>query len=176
MKKIAIAILLSTFVSPPAIADLYTGIKLGRVTYGYDQATSYSRVGYGLLYGNTITKNFSVEGEYNNLGGYASATDNVAGTAYSLSAIGFYPHKPPYSFFGKMGVFSSTLTVTTKPGSGPKGSYTINNRGFMVGLGAQAEISKEIGIRGGIDIYPAWGGVPKTSALQSIYICTVLKF
>ena len=176
MKKIAIAILLSTFVSPPAIADLYTGIKLGGVDYKGSEVTNRSGTGYGLLYGNTVTKNFSVEGEFNSLGGYASAADNVTGTAYSLSAIGFYPAKPGYSIFGKMGIFSNSLTVKAKPGSAQAGSYTINNRGLMVGFGAQYKVSKEIDVRAGADIYPPWGGVPKTSALRMVYICTVLKF
>ena len=174
MKKIAIAILLSTFVSPPAIADLYTGIKLGRVAYGYPGNSQ--QVGYGLLYGNTITKNFSVEGEFNNLGEYASATDNVTGTAYSFSAAGFHPVKPLFSLFGKVGLFRSALSAKAKPGSGQTGSQSISNRGLMVGFGAQFKISKEISVRAGVDIYPPWGGIPKTSAIRMVYISSVLKF
>ena len=178
MKKIAIAILLSTFVAPPAVADLYTGLKLGRVDYSYSGKTNNGLAGYGLLYGDTITKNFSVEGEFMTLGGYVNGNANVSSTAYSLSAVGFHLAKPQYSLFGKLGIVSSSLTATAKakPGSGQTGSRTIHNIGLTVGFGARYNVSKEVGVRVGVDIYPVRGGIPNPSAVQMVYVCTVLKF
>ena len=176
MKKIAIAVLLSSLVAQPAVADLYTGIKVGRVAYGYNGVTGNNQVGYGLLYGNTITKNFSVEGEFNTLGGYNTATDKVTGIAYSLSAIGFYPVKQHYSLFGKVGIVNSTLTATAKSGSGQTGSRTIHNAGLTVGFGARYNLSKEVGIRVGVDSYSVTSTASNTSIAHAMYICSVLKF
>lgn len=176
MKKIAIVVLLSFFAAQPAVADLYTGIKVGRVDYSYSGRTNNGQSGYGLLYGNAITKKFSVEGEFNLLGGYANTAANVTGTAYSLSAVGFHLAKPQYSLFGRMGFFRSALTAKAKSGSGHAGTSTILNTGLTVGFGARYNVSKEVGIRAGIDFYPVRGVIPRASAAQMVYICTVLKF
>ena len=177
MKKVAIAAILSAFVGAPAVAaDLYAGVKLGTVNYGYSNATNNGQAGFGLLGGYTINETFAIEVEYSDLGGFDSSTSTIKGSSFGVSGIGFYPLNPQSSFFGKLGIASSSLKETAKPSSGFSGSATINNTGVTVGFGGQYNVSNTTGIRVGLDIYPVGDVDTTTSSASMLYVGGVFKF
>lgn len=174
MKKIIIAALLTAVVAAPAVAaDMYVGVKLGNVNYGYTNVTNNSQAGYGLLGGYTINENFSMEAEYNSLGGFTGGTDTVKGSSIGVSGIGSYPFNPQFSLFGKLGIASTSLKITT-PGFS---ALTVTNTGLAIGLGGQYNVSPEVGIRVGYDINKV-GKEPTTttSAAGMLYLGGVYKF
>ena len=177
MKKITIAVLLSVFVAAPAVAadtGFYAGVKLGSVNYGYSNVTNNSQAGFGLLGGYAINKYFALEAEYDSLGGFDSATGTIKGSSFGVSGVGSYPFNEQFSLFGKLGVASSSLKDTAKPGY--VGNFTYNNTGLTVGFGGQYNVIKEIGIRVGIDIYPVGDVNTNTSSALMMYIGGVFKF
>jgi len=173
MKKIAIAVLLSTFVAAPSVAaDFYAGVKLGSVNYGYNNVTNNRQAGFGLLGGYAINENFAVEAEYNSLGGFDSLPETIKGSSFGVSGVGSYPFNPQFSLFGKLGIASSTLKVTDPF----FGKATVNKTDLTVGIGGQYNVSKEIGIRVGIDSYRVGDAVTGTSSAGMLYVGGVFKF
>ena len=173
MKKIVIAAALFAFIATPATAgDLYAGIKLGSVNYGYSNVTNNDQVGFGLLGGYTINETFAVEVEYNDLGGFDGQNDTVKGSSIGVSGVGSYPLNPQFSIFGKLGVASSTLKATANFG----GSATIKNTGVSVGFGGQYNISNQTGISVGIYVYPVGDATSNTSGASMMYVGVVFKF
>jgi len=174
MRKIAIAVLLSAFVTAPAVAaDFYAGIKLGIVSYGYSNVTNNGQTGFGLLGGYTVNENFAVEVEYNSLGGFDSIDGTIKGSSFGFSGVGSLPLNHQFSLFGKLGMASSTLKDTAKPGY--VGDFTYNNTSLTVGFGGQLNVSPAVGIRVGIDFYPVRGATT-TSSADMMYVGGVFKF
>lgn len=177
MTKIAIAVLISAFVAASAIASdtgIYVGAKLGSVNYAYSNVSNNAQAGFGLFGGYAINENFAVEAEYDSLGGFDSNSGTIKGSAFGFSGVGFLPFNQQFSLFGKLGIASSTLKDTAKPGW--VGDFTRNNTGLTIGFGGQVNVSKEVGIRAGIDIYPVGDAVSSTSTAGMLYMGGVLKF
>jgi len=177
MKKIAIVVLISAFIAAPAVASdtgFYIGAKLGSVNYGYSNVSNNSQAGFGLLGGYTINENFAVEAEYDSLGGFDSNNGTIKGHSFGFSGVGSLPLSQQFSLFGKLGIASSTLKDTAKPGW--VGDFTYNNTGLTIGFGGQVNVGKEIGIRAGIDIYPVGDAVSTTSSAGMLYVGGVFKF
>lgn len=176
MKKIAIAVLLSAFVAAPAVAaGMYAGVKLGSVNYGYSNVTNNSQAGFGLLGGYAVNENFAVEVEYNSLGGFDSTSGTIKGSSFGVSGVGSYPINEQFSLFGKLGIASTSLKDTAKPGwvGGP---FTYNKTGLTVGFGGQYNLSPVVGIRVGYDSYPVGDSVSGTSTAGILYVGGVFKF
>lgn len=174
MKKIAIAVLLSAFVSVPAVAtDIYAGVKLGSVNYGYSNVTNNGQAGLGLLGGFAINENFAVEAEYNSLGGFTGGADTVKGSSLGMSGVGSYPINEQFSLFGKLGIASTSLKITA-PGFS---ATTVTNTGLTIGFGGQYNVSPSVGIRVGIDSYKV-GKKPTTTTASAgmLYVGGVFKF
>jgi OOP family OmpA-OmpF porin len=177
VKNIVFAILLSSFVALPAIASdtgLYVGAKLGTVNYGYGNISNNSQAGFGLLGGYAFNKNFAVEVEYDNLGGFESYDGNIKGSSFGFSGVGILPLNQQFSLFGKLGIVSTTLKDTAKPGW--IGDYTYNNTGMTIGFGGQYNASKALGIRLGFDAYPVGDAISTTSSAGMLYIGGVFMF
>lgn len=173
MKKIITAVVLSAFVTMPAIAgDFYAGVKLGTVNYGYSNVTNNDQAGFGLLGGYTFNETFSIEAGYNDLGGFDGSNTTIEGSSFGVSGVGTYPLNPQFSLFGKLGVASSTLKEKANFGGGA----TINNTGVSVGFGGQYNISNQIGISVGIDIYPVGDATSNTSSASMLYVGGVFRF
>jgi len=175
MKKLATALLLSIAVTDPAVAtEMYVGVKLGIVNYGYSNVTNNSQMGFGFLGGYAFSENFAVEAEYNNLGGFDSPAfppETIKGSSFGLSGVGSYPFSQEFSLYGKLGISNSTLRDTVF------GVTTdITNTGVNAGFGGQYNISKEIGIRVGIDIYQVGDSASGTSSAKMMHAGGVFKF
>ena len=173
-----LVVLLSTIAATPAIAadtNLYLGAKFGSVSYGYDNVSNNSQAGYGLLAGYAFNKVFSIEAEYNKLGGFDGDTGTVKGRSFGFSGIGFLPFNREFSLFGKMGISTSTLEDTAKPGF--TGNYTYTNTGLSVGFGGQFNVGETVGMRFGFEFYPVGdAATTNTSTANMMYIGGVIKF
>jgi len=170
--------LLTTFSATSAIAadtNLYIGAKFGSVSYGYDNVSNNSQAGYGLLLGYAFNRIFSVEAEFNKLGGFDSSSGIIKGHAFGFSGIGHLPLSREFSLFGKMGISTSTLDDSPKLPS--QQSFTDNNTGLNIGFGGQFNVSEAVGMRFGFDYYPVGdAATTNTSTANMMYIGTVIKF
>jgi len=179
MKNIfMLIVVLSTFATTSAMAadtNLYLGAKFGSVSYGYDNVSNNSQAGYGLIAGFSLNRVFSVEAEYNKLGGFDSSTGTVKGRSFGFSGIGSLPFSQEFSLFGKMGITTTTLEDTAKPGF--TGNFTYTNTSLAIGFGGQFNVGEAVGFRFGFDFYPVGDStVTTTSTANMMYIGTVLKF
>ncbi len=176
MKKIAIATLLSAFVAAPAVADLYAGVKMGSVRYGYSNVTNNTQVGFGLLGGYAFDENLAIEAEQSNLGGFNFTDSAWKGSSLALKGVGSYPLNQKFSFFGKLGISRSTLEGTAKPGYNYQGAAKVNNIGLTGGLGGRYNFNKVMGIRLGIDSLPVGDSALGTSRASMTYVDGIYKF
>jgi OOP family OmpA-OmpF porin len=178
MKRAVIAVLLSTFVVAPAIAadtGFYVGAKFGSVNYGYDNVSNNSQAGYGFLAGYTVNDYFAVEAEFNRLGGFDSTSGTIKGRSFGFSGVGSLPLSPEFSLFGKMGIASSTLDDTAKPGY--TGNFTYTNTGLTIGFGGKFNVGNDAGILFGYDSYPVGdASITTTSYAGLLYIGAVFNF
>jgi OmpA-OmpF porin, OOP family len=178
MKKIIIAALLSAFAAAPAVAadtGLYLGLKFGSVNYGYANVSNNSQAGYGLFGGYAVNEYFAVEAEFNRLGGFDSTSGTIKGRSFGFSGVGSLPLSPEFSLFGKMGIASSTLDDTAKPGY--TGNFTYTNTGLTIGFGGKFNVGNDAGILFGFDSYPVGdSAVTTTSHAGMLYIGGVFKF
>ena len=161
----------------PALAadtKLYVGFKFGSVNYGYNNVSNNSQAGYGLLGGYTINDNFSVEAEFNRLGGFDSGTGNITGRSFGFSGVGSLPLSQEFSLFGKLGIANNTLDDKAKPGY--SGNYTYNYTGMTIGFGGQFNVGRDAGIRLGFDSYPVQDSYGTTSSASLLYVGGILKF
>lgn len=175
MKKITLLSFILTLASAPAIAEgMYIGVKLGQANYDYNKITNNDQSAFGLMAGFVITETATVEVEYNNLGGYDSATGNVSGRAFSLSGIGLIPLNSQFSLFGKLGLTSTTLDDKAKP---PRfvGDVSYSNTGLNFGLGAQYNISPFVGVRAGLDSFKVGNSNSNTDRMRVIYMGAIFK-
>ncbi|MBI3221968.1 MAG: porin family protein [Nitrosomonadales bacterium] len=169
MKKIAIAALLSSLVSVPAVAaDFYAGIKLGQTKYSYSNLTKNNPTGLGILGGYTINNNFAIEAEYTDLGNLAAAGLTATNTAFSISAVGSYPINDQFSVFGKLGIARATMKQTP--------AYTAKNTSATYGLGGQYNASQSVGIRLGWDRYKIGDAITNTANADIYSVAGVFKF
>ncbi|MFZ5523617.1 MAG: outer membrane beta-barrel protein [Pseudomonadota bacterium] len=178
MKVIVTVALFSAFVAAPAVAadtGFYFGAKFGSVNYGYANVSNNSQAGYGLLGGYTVNDYFAVEAEFNRLGGFDSTTGTVKGRSFGFSGVGSLPLSPEFSLFGKMGISSSTLDDTAKPGYTENFTYT--NTGLSIGFGGKFNIGNDAGILFGFDSYPVGdSAITTTSSAGMLYLGGIFKF
>lgn len=191
MKKIAIAALLCSMMSAPAIAsDLYASIKLGQVLYAYPSSGSSStgggygngtmtndmQTGFGLLAGYEINRHFAAEMEVNNLGGFEINSRTVKGRAVAVSGVYFHRFNEKFSLGGKLGIARSTLTATMKPGYVAAFPLTANSTGMKLGFYGQFNFNPMFGIRVGWDLYPVGDKDSSKSGALLSYVGGVIKF
>lgn len=156
MKGIVIAALLSAFVVVSAVAfdfNLGTQFDLTNISGGGGSSGLGGPVGYA------ISRNLSVEVEYNRL----DSVSDISGmtfehTAFGPSGVYSYPINEQISVLGKLGF----LTVTT---SASQTCFITSHSDASLGFGVQHNFDKAISIRVGFDHYKVTG-----SSLNSMYI------
>jgi OOP family OmpA-OmpF porin len=151
MKKIAIAVLLSTVICAPAIAaDMYAGVNLGQNKYDFTGTfNKNTSTAFGVLVGFPINENFAAEIAYTGLGSVDPIPGTtVKGSGFSLSGVGTYPINQQFSLFGKVGVARTAVDQ-----SDSFSSFTLNKTDVTFGFGGQYNISTTVGIRAGFDRY-----------------------
>ena len=162
MKKIVIAMLLTVLVAAPAVAadagGIYAGVKLGL------SDVVGSTLGFGVYGGYNIDPSvtakitskvsFAGEAEYTNFG----SNTYFLGSKYSAAAIGgvvavTYPINQQFSVIAKAGLARTTTDVTCA-GCGPFWNHTTNTIGLRVGAAGQYNLTRQVGLRAGLDLYP----------------------
>jgi OOP family OmpA-OmpF porin len=155
MKRIAIALLLSTATVPAFASDMYVGLRGGQAktniennTFNNSTVTSSNPNGWGFFVGHDFSKTFALEGEYLNLGEIKAGASSAKSTGVSLSGVGSIPFGEHFSLFGKLGF----AMITGEPG----GAYVGNkktSKAWTYGLGGQFNLNSSVGIRLGWDKY-----------------------
>ena len=179
MKRFLMAALLSAFLASPAAATdtgFYIGAKFGSVNYDYANVSNNSQAGYSLLGGFTISEYFAMEAEFNRLGGFDTFDSTIKGKSFGISGVGTMPLNPEFSLYGKMGISSSTLEDSPRPGfSGPVFTYT--NTGLSFGFGGKFNVGNSAGILFGYDSYPVGdAALTNTSHAGMLYIGALFNF
>lgn len=191
MKKLTVAVLLSSFVAAPAFAadtSWYGGINVGRSKTSVPLGTVLARSGdnvFGALVGYKLDKNLSAEVFYTSAGKSAwyDSGNTQRSSAYTDAAgivgVGMLPLSDTFSLYGKLGYASTNTTLACTviatgvdcAANGPKG----DTRGRATfGFGLKFDASPDVGVRFGCDRY----GAAITSAIGdkikfNSHICSV---
>ncbi len=113
-----------------------------------------SDTAYKLFAGYKVNKNFAVEGGYTDLGKtsismtttgpVASINAEAAVTLWEVNAVGILPINENFSVFGKLGYHWDDAKTT---GTGIFGNKDYSGDDFKLGVGAEYNINKNIGLR-----------------------------
>lgn len=162
MKKFLAVALLSTVAAAPVFAaesGAYAGITVGRSKadnpFARTTATKDTDTVGGILVGYQYTKNWGVEVFYTGVGKLEVTDPTTGGTlsgkgdALGINVVGTAPISDVFSLYAKLGYASIKTNIsTTDP------TIIGERRGSVTGgLGAQYNVSKDVGIRLGWDTY-----------------------
>jgi OOP family OmpA-OmpF porin len=168
MKKIAIAVMLSTFAVAPAVAadtGFYAGVKIGSSNKSIG-GSSESNSAFGVFGGYSINPNLAVEVGYTDLGSGGSGV--IKFSALDVSAVGSFPINQQFSLYGKLGMAS-----TKEEGFGLSGTRTA----ATYGLGGQLNINPNIGVRIGWEHYGFGdGAIFNQGDISLVSVAGVFKF
>lgn len=166
MKKIIIAAILMAVSGGAAAEDGgYIGLGVGASsTTIQDPSTGFDTTYSGTpvrFFGGVRNGNFAVEGEYIDFGTFID-TSIVSFSAYGfgVSAVGFLPLNPGFSFYGKVGLTDITTTATPGPCCILLVPASQSKLGLSFGFGGQFELNRNFALRLSLDSYAY-------SALQS---------
>lgn len=161
MNKIAIAVLLSSFITAPVVAaESYIGIGAGQnkmdIT-GAKESTAFSVFG-----GYSFNEYVAGELAYVNFGSAdtTSASTTIKGSAASISAVGSLPLSKAFSLFARLGYATTSIEAT--------GGSSQSKSDLTYGVGAQFNAAKNIGVRLGYDSYKVGDPTSKDSNLVSV--------
>jgi OmpA-OmpF porin, OOP family len=161
MKRILVVAILSAVASAPAFANdtgFYVGANLGQATASGNIAnnlsTSHSDTYMGILAGYQINKNLAAEVQYVDMGKLSQGSATAKTSGISVTAVGILPINEMFSVFGKLGVASTSVKVTSWL------NETDNKTAVTVGLGGQYNINNSLGIRVGYDRYTVGKEIP----------------
>jgi len=160
MKKSIIAALLMAGSTGAMAAENggYVGVGLGSSSATSKDAStgySYTATSSGTttrVFGGVRSGNFAVEGEYIDLRTFSLAIASFSASGFGVSAVGFLPLAPEFSFYGKVGLADITTDATPARGSllVPGSQSKV---GVSLGLGAQFEVNQHIALRVSLDSY-----------------------
>jgi OOP family OmpA-OmpF porin len=174
MKNKLLAVALLSALTAPAFAEnMYGSLSLGSASDQDLSGAGQSSTGmsYSLLFGYKVNKNFAAEIGYTSLLSSASVTNTAATTettnGFEVAGIGSYPINDQFSIFGRLGYAS--LNASYSPGT------TASLSGFVYGPGVQYDISKEIGVRVGYNIYNTQGS-SGDSIVNNAYASALYSF
>lgn len=178
MKNIVLATLMSmsVFAVPAIAADpaFFVGVNAGSAKI--DEPGFESTTAYGLLGGYSFNQNFAAEVAYTNFGSKdyvrSSGSLTVKSSAFSVSGVGSYPFNEIFSVFAKVGVASTKFDSFSGVIAGLTGSAS--NTDLTWGIGGQFNITSQMGVRIGYDLYKIGEGVTSDQKLTSIGV--VFKF
>ena len=179
MKQIAIATLLSAFIAAPAVAAdpvFYAGVKLGQANYRYTSISNNQQAAYGFILGLPINETVAIEAEYINLGGFEIISRTWKGSALGLSGVATLPLNQQFSLLVRLGIASSSLKATIKPGYTAGYSLTSDRTGLTGGFGGQYNASPVVAIRAGYDYYPVGDSTIGTTNVLVLSVGGVFKF
>lgn len=165
MKKIAIALLLSTYAMAPAFAadtPFYAGINVG--TGKIDLSGTSSTTSFELLGGYTINQYFAAEAAYSDFGNHDYPGGNMKSSAVSIKGVGAYPINEQFSVFAKLGIASTTWEVSPTG----LGTASESKTDLTYGIGGQFNINQQIGIRLGYDVYKLGSSLSADEKVTSI--------
>jgi OOP family OmpA-OmpF porin len=158
MKKILVGTILSIAIATPAFADngsgIYAALDYQNVSFGGlndGGSTNFPSPGaFRLAGGYHFSQNFGVEAGYSMIGDstiqYTGASAKIAATSLQLAAVGTFPISNSFDLFGKLGLVSNSLKLS---GTGAYSALSTDNTSsnVLLGIGAQYNISKQVGIR-----------------------------
>ena len=176
MKKIAIAVLLSTIVVAPAFAadeGFYVGADVGQASTNTFDLSKKTDTAFSVLGGYQFMKYLAAEIQYNDFGSITGAGGVGAGSSikisgYSGAAVGILPLNDQLSLLGKFGYASTKLG---SPASTTKSDITY-------GIGGQFNIDPSWGVRLNYDMYKVVSAAPesRTATTSVVSAGVVYKF
>jgi OmpA-OmpF porin, OOP family len=121
----------------------YIGGDVGNADFGSDDD-----MGFRVLGGYQINRNFAAELGYHNLGEITASAGTASATTkarlWELVGIGAYPFANQFSVYGKLGGYRSKTTASSNV-AGLGGEDT--NTGLTYGFGAQWDAMQNLGVR-----------------------------
>jgi len=163
MKKIAMAVALSTFIAVPAVAagNAYIGINAGTNQTAYDNVGS--SIGYGVFGGYSFNEFVAAELSYVSLSDadITGSTSKLSGSVVALAAVGSLPLGRDFSLTGKAGYASSSVS---------SGGTSSSKADLTFGIGAQYNIGKKFGVRLNYDRFNVGEGANGWDTKSSTFI------
>jgi len=149
--KLLLIVWLSVLAGPALSEHLYGSVSLGNAAESDLSGTGNTASGmsYSVLFGFHINKNFAYEVGYVSLfsnANISNVTTKETLKGIEVAGVGQYPLNEQFSVFGRLGY------ANMDPSCSP-GPLVENLVGFVYGVGAQYDISKQINVRAGYNIY-----------------------
>ena len=172
MKKITIAVLLSTFVAVPAFSadeGFYVGADVGQSSTNTLDLSTKTGTAFSVLGGYQFMKYLAAEIQYNDFGSPThTGGSSTKINGYSGAAVVILPLNDQWSLLGKFGYAS------TKLGS----PYNTKKSDITYGLGGQYNISQAWGVRLNYDMYKVISPAPasQTATTRVVSAGVVYKF
>lgn len=172
MKKTVLVSLLalSAFASSAAFAQsasaagLYVTGNVGVADQNGLAASESAKASVGVAIGAKVSKDWSVEASYQDMGKRDFGAGDATFSATTLAAVGALPYSGDVSFLGKVGV--ARTAVDQKIGGGSYAAITKTN--VMLGAGVDFQVDKNLTVRGMVDVYPDFAGSDETMTQFSI--------
>ena len=115
----------------------YVGGSLGQADLGPDEDTAWKIFG-----GYDINRNFAVELGYTDLGEVSEGAASVEANALELTALGKFPVGNQFSVYGLAGIARVDAEAR-----GPGGTVSDDSNELTYGIGAQYDMSRNLGLR-----------------------------
>lgn len=115
----------------------YVGGSLGQADLGPDEDTAWKIFG-----GYDINRNFAVELGYTDLGEVSEGAATAEANALELTALGKFPVGNQFSVYGLAGIAKVEAEV-----SGPGGTVSDDSTELTYGIGAQYDMTRNVGLR-----------------------------
>jgi OOP family OmpA-OmpF porin len=117
---------------------------------------------FRILGGYQINRNFAAELGYHDLGKVTFSAPGVSAdikaNAWELVGLGAYPFANQFSVYGKFGAYHGESKISAAVAGLGSGSLKETNTDLTFGLGAQYDVSRELGVRGEWQRYKNVGG------------------
>ena len=146
--------------APSRAANLYVGLAVGQ-SDGSDLCKGLAGCDkrdntFGAFAGYWLHSNFAVEVGYHNLGKITVPGGTyIRSNVWELLAVGYWHALPPLSLYGKLGPYRGAQN----PG-GIYGSEKNLVNAVTYGIGAQFDVSRNVGLRAELQAYPSIGSGP----------------
>lgn len=167
MKKLALVVLLSSFIAAPVMAaEAYVGVTAGQNKM--DFSGSKESTAFAIFGGYSFNEYIAAELAYTDFGSADTsfAGTSIKGNAASLAAVGSLPLGRDFSLFAKLG-YASTKVESTGGTSETKDDLTY-------GVGAQYNVTRNVGLRLGYDSFKVGKTTTKDSNMVSL--SALIKF
>jgi hypothetical protein len=146
--------------APSRAANLYVGLAVGEsdaedMCNGVADCDKRDNT-FGAFAGYRVHRNFAIEVGYHNLGEItAPGGTYIRSNVWELLVVGSWMVTPPLSIYGKLGPYRGAQT-----GGGVFASEKNLVNAVTYGVGAQFDVSKNVGLRAELQNYPSIGSGP----------------